>query len=1086
MPRVTPVLSILVLLFFLIGDPRSAIAEPVELTSDVVEARIGALRADGAADDDKTLRAYDSALTWLEAAASFDTDAKTYLDSLASAPKREEEIQARIDRGEATKAESIDIENLKPAELGRRLATTRTELRGATESLETIEKKLAARETNADLIRTRLTQISERSRELADVEPLIEPNASPSLAEAELWTKGAELIALAAERKAQEARLSSQPVRYSAMRAESAELALRIQVLNERVQGLESAARSTQAQIEQPSEPDIGADAPAYPLAGRLTTENAQLREKQLEVEASLSEISANLARVEQATRILDDRLATAHRLVEFAPESEALGRVLLAYWNELKSLALATPVERLSGRVGDTVISRIDHEKSLGRLVDARRYMDTQLKAAGLEIETLAPSDLDALIALAMAQRKLMRQLIAIESDHIEALTKLDTARTRLRDLFDQYKDFLSGLILWIPSHPRLWLVDFRAISAEVLGLPLAVTGFRMVLSPLAILALAAAFVLFSLQAPFRKIQRRQNLQIRKPRSDSIRFTLVALLVTALRALPLSLGFVAVGALNPNNFSGFAVAASQTLVGLGIALYALTLVRHLNADDGLARIHFRWRPQLCERLHQEIGWLIRWWLPIAGLSGFLYLMGDDTELLGRISLLVAMALIAGHLVRQVRRKFDADGDRRLTSNENSLRLCLIAFVLLISIAEIFGLRHTVSIVTDRLLITLYVGIGLLIAHNLLIRWMLVTRRRLDLEQRLASQADRDATEAAGVEEDEVALVDVGAETTRLLNAATFTAAVFALIYVWLPLLPVVDAADQFVLWTSATIVDGETVTTKITLETLIVVVFLVGITFYAVRKLPALVELVLRSRSTITPSARYTASTLLSYVIVGAGIIMALSRLGLQWSQLQWLVAALGVGIGFGLQEIIANFISGLIILFERPIRVGDIVTVSEKNGTVTKIRIRATTIRDFDGKELLVPNKEFITGQLLNWTLSDATVRLVIPVGVAYGSNVEQALEILESIAKDNTSVLNDPQPNVIFSNFGDNALDLALRIFIGSLSDWRAVMTDIRREIYRRFNEAGIVIAFPQRDVHIDADKPIRIAIDQSPAT
>ena len=133
------------------------------------------------------------------------------------------------------------------------------------------------------------------------------------------------------------------------------------------------------------------------------------------------------------------------------------------------------------------------------------------------------------------------------------------------------------------------------------------------------------------------------------------------------------------------------------------------------------------------------------------------------------------------------------------------------------------------------------------------------------------------------------------------------------------------------------------------------------------------------------------------SYVIVGTGIVAALATLGLKWSQLQWLVAALGVGIGFGLQEIIANFISGLIILFERPIRVGDVVTVGDKDGTVTKIRIRATTILDFDGKELLVPNKEFITGRLLNWTLSDSNVRLVIPVGIAYGSDVEEALRIL-----------------------------------------------------------------------------------------
>jgi potassium efflux system protein len=318
----------------------------------------------------------------------------------------------------------------------------------------------------------------------------------------------------------------------------------------------------------------------------------------------------------------------------------------------------------------------------------------------------------------------------------------------------------------------------------------------------------------------------------------------------------------------------------------------------------------------------------------------------------------------------------------------------------------------------------------------------------------------------------------------RFLNAVTLTAAVVALLYIWAPLFPVFDAAARVTLWTSATVVEGESITTKITLETLLVVMFLVGVTFYAVRKLPALVELVLRSRTNMTPGARYTTGTLLCYVIVGTGFVAALSTLGLQWSQLQWLVAAMGVGIGFGLQEIIANFISGLIILFERPIRVGDIVTVGDKDGTVTKIRIRATTILDFDGRELLVPNKEFITGRLLNWTLSDPNVRLVVPVGIAYSSDVEQALRILTEVANDNPCVLDDPEPSIIFSKFGDNALELVARFYISSLDDYWPVTTAIHSEIHQRFAEAGISISFPQRDVHFDSAQPIRIAIDPPP--
>ena len=137
------------------------------------------------------------------------------------------------------------------------------------------------------------------------------------------------------------------------------------------------------------------------------------------------------------------------------------------------------------------------------------------------------------------------------------------------------------------------------------------------------------------------------------------------------------------------------------------------------------------------------------------------------------------------------------------------------------------------------------------------------------------------------------------------------------------------------------------------------------------------------------------------------AGLALAFDAIGIGWSSIQWLVAAIGVGLGFGLQEIFANFISGLIILFERPIRVGDVVSVGDVSGTVSRIRTRATWITAFDRKELLVPNKEFVTGQLINWTLSDAVLRLSIPVGIAYGSDTNRAIEVLEQVAKESWRV-------------------------------------------------------------------------------
>jgi len=175
-------------------------------------------------------------------------------------------------------------------------------------------------------------------------------------------------------------------------------------------------------------------------------------------------------------------------------------------------------------------------------------------------------------------------------------------------------------------------------------------------------------------------------------------------------------------------------------------------------------------------------------------------------------------------------------------------------------------------------------------------------------------------------------------------------------------------------------------------------------------------------------------------------------------------------VGLGFGLQEIFANFVSGLIILFERPVRIGDVVTIDNVTGSVSRIQIRATTITDWDRKEYIVPNKEFVTGKLLNWTLSDKTNRIVVRVGVAYGTDTEKTLAMLQEIADEHPLILKDPPPVVAFEGFGDSTLDLVLRCFLPNLDNRLKVITQLHVTIDRLFKEAGIEIAFPQRDLHI----------------
>lgn len=240
--------------------------------------------------------------------------------------------------------------------------------------------------------------------------------------------------------------------------------------------------------------------------------------------------------------------------------------------------------------------------------------------------------------------------------------------------------------------------------------------------------------------------------------------------------------------------------------------------------------------------------------------------------------------------------------------------------------------------------------------------------------------------------------------------------------------------------------------------------------TFVAFRNLPALIEIMVLQRLPLDAGSRYALSTVIRYLIAMVGIALALNAVNIAWSNIQWLAAALTFGLAFGLQEIFANFISGLIILAERPIRIGDTVTVGSVTGTVTRIRMRATTITDWDRKELVIPNKTFITGDVINWSLSDPMLRLIVPVGVSYDADVRRAESVLLAIADEAPNILKEPKPYVVFSRFGDSTLDFELRVFIPSVEQILVVRHDLHMRITEAFREAGIEIAYPQRDLHV----------------
>lgn len=248
-------------------------------------------------------------------------------------------------------------------------------------------------------------------------------------------------------------------------------------------------------------------------------------------------------------------------------------------------------------------------------------------------------------------------------------------------------------------------------------------------------------------------------------------------------------------------------------------------------------------------------------------------------------------------------------------------------------------------------------------------------------------------------------------------------------------------------------------------------VVLFVGVIWLSV-KLSHLVRFVLDvdvlPRLDLPKGVPATVSKTSTYLVVAVGSVIAIGAAGLDLSKFTIVVGALGVGIGFGLQNAVNNFVSGLIILFGRPINVGDKIQIADVSGVVKDIGIRATVVQTWQGAEVIVPNATLISENLVNWTLSDVRRRIDIPVGVAYGSPAERVIELLTEVAAAHVEVLDDPAPATIFTGFGDSSLDFELRAW--TVGDFVTIASDLRVGIDRTLAEHGIEIPFPQRDLHL----------------
>ncbi len=713
--------------------------------------------------------------------------------------------------------------------------------------------------------------------------------------------------------------------------------------------------------------------------------------------------------------------------------------------------------------------------------------------------------------------KRQYLDTLIRNQDTYFDALTALDTAEQQLVQRTESYVAYINERVLWIRSAQPL-TVEMRLSETD--WWIVSPSQWARVASALGHDArqhtnlTAAALMLLALLITLRRRARKRIAELgelaQRRNCTQFRLTLKATAYTLVLSLlgPVVSWYLAWRLINVPSAHDFVRAVAIGLWVLGWTLLPVELVRHVCRSQGLAESHFDWPESACRSLRTHLtGWALLA-TPLLFVSTTLYAADPEQgyDVLERL-LFGALCGLTSFFASRILRPTGGVLHEYIAFHRNGyldrsryfLYLVAIALPLAPAALAFFGYSYTAQQLTIRLFSTTTLVTLLILLRSLLLRLLLVHRRHLSIrqarERRAAALAALQSDSAGGspsrsiVSVDEgVNLAELSSQTQRIVTTGGVVAALLGVWAIWDGAIPALRMLDRHlyptVVVVSETITENgvEHTTTReeirpVTVSNLFLAALIAITTLIAFRNLPGLLEIAVLQRLPLEASVRYATTVLCSYAIVLVGVIMASGTLGLRWSQIQWLATALTFGLAFGLQEIFANFVAGLIILFERPIRVGDIVTVDNVSGVVSRMRIRATTIVDWDRKEFVVPNKEFITGRLLNWTLSDSVNRVVIEVGVAYGSDTEQVHDLLLKAAREHPQVLENPGPIATFDGFGDSALKFTLRVYLASLDCRLAIVHELHTKVYRVLTEAGIVIPFPQRDLHVRSiDPPI----------
>ena len=1060
-------------------SPESELTQALEQTRSAMQELADSSLSETEKRDLQEL--YQNTLNFLQRTQATSNDLADLGKQIEQAPERIRLARQQLERTQTHTVEELTkrYENQELGELERLLGEKVTRMFNWQNELTAVNSELIAAQTRPERTQASVSANQAREQQLSEQIRNLQRQADTPLNTARLAMLRAEQRALQRHNELLRQRLNANSVlqdvamhQRDLLSRQISDIELDIQTL----QDLIDAKRRTQSELTVSETTEQALQAGNQRLLREQGALNRRLSEELLRATNQLGELTRKNIQTKQQIDSVTQIESALDQQIGVLEGSVLLSRIL---HQQNKALPNVRPDLTLADQIADLRLRQFELNQLRDEMASPSAYLERLVNQLPEEQRASLRAEFERVVN---SRVSLVEQLSANINTLLSQAITLQINQRQLEQTSGELRRTIDDQLFWVASNRPLdrdWFLNFPRQALSQIESTRPLKQLKILAGTLAdnLVWLGLIIVLVVVHL-WRLPRMREQLRLLHEdvghfRRDSVRHTPKALLLTALMVITVPLVLTGLGLIVTRGEDPATPGLGRALSQLALAWFMLHLIYRVLDPSGVATLHFRWDQALVDRLHRLIrrsAWIL---LPMVVVVAIGETRPEQLidDVIGRLTLLIGLVLLAVLLGRMMQQSQPLYSSRVLHA---SASLALVLTPLALAGLLAWGYNYTAMKLADRFIGTLYLIILWMLVEGAVMRNLNVAGRRLayqrSLSKRQATQAREGVDSEVAVEIPEMDIQQINQQSLRLARMGLIILFGVLVYFTWSDLISAASYLESVTLWEYNAGTAEAPLMAPISAGDLLGALVIIVLMLSLARNLPGLLEIMVLSRLNLRQGSSYAITTLLSYGIVGFGLFSALSTLGVSWNKLQWLVAALGVGLGFGLQEIFANFVSGLILLFERPIRIGDVVTIGNLSGTVNKIRIRATTITDFDRKEIIVPNKTFVTSQLINWSLNDTITRVTMRFGVAYGSDLEKTRQLLYMVASENPRVLQDPEPQVLFLNFGDSTLDHELRIHVRELVDRNQAIDEINRRIDQLFREHGIEIAFRQMDINL----------------